>query len=227
MNVYKRLEGGPRLILLGAPGAGKGTQAKMLSDRLGVPHVASGDLFRYHQSQGTSLGNRAKEYMAKGLLVPDEITIEMVLDRILMPEFGGFLLDGFPRTVPQATALDEALNDYNQSIDHVVLIKVPVKELTSRLGGRFVCSGCQSLYHITTVPPNIYGICDQCGGKLYQRRDDTEEAVKVRLNVYRDETEPLVDMFQVQGKLTEIDGLGAINDIGERLMNVLERYLTV
>lgn len=225
MTVINEKNMGARLILLGPPGAGKGTQAKLLSNSLKITHIASGDLFRHHQNEGTILGNRAKEYMAKGLLVPDEITIEMVLDKISTLGSTGFLLDGFPRNVAQAEALDDALAFHSQSIDNAILIRVPYEELVNRLSGRFICGKCQTPYHVVAAPPAVDGICDHCNGNLYQRKDDTREAVEVRLGVYSNETEPLVEMFSSKDKLIEIDGMGTIDDIGKRLINALEEYL--
>lgn len=225
MTVINEQNIGVRLILLGPPGAGKGTQAKLLSNNLKITHIASGDLFRHHQNEGTVLGGRAKEYMAKGLLVPDEITIEMVLDKIKTLGSTGFLLDGFPRNVAQAIALDDALAVHSKSIDNAILIRVPYEELVNRLSGRFICSKCQAPYHVVAAPPTVTGICNHCNGSLYQRKDDTREAIEVRLSVYSNETEPLVDRFSSKGKLIEIDGIGTIGDIGRRLINALEEHI--
>ena len=212
-----------RLILLGPPGAGKGTQAKMLAENLGVPHIASGDLFRYHQREGTPLGLKAMEYMSQGLLVPDEITITMVLEQILPPPGQkGFLLDGFPRNQVQARALDEALAGRGQEIDRTILIKVTPEELVRRLGGRLVCQQCQAPYHRETEPPKTPGKCDLCGGELYQRQDDTPEAVRVRIRVYRDETEPLIEYYSQPGKLVEVDGVGTVEEVGQWLLRFLQ-----
>ncbi len=211
-----------RALLLGPPGAGKGTQAKMLAESLGVPHVASGDLFRYHQRQGTPLGLKAAEYMSQGLLVPDEITIAMVLERIL-PPLGqvGFLLDGFPRNLVQAQALDEALAGRGQALNRVVLIRVPQEELIKRLSGRLVCRQCQAPYHRDNASPKTPGKCDLCGGELYQRQDDTPEAVRVRIQVYQNETEPLVAFYSRSEKLVAVDGMGTVEEVGQRLLRSL------
>ena len=211
------------LILLGPPGAGKGTQAKMLAEDLGVAHIASGDLFRYHQRKGTPLGLKATEYMSHGLLVPDEITIAMVLEQV-SPPVGPkmFLLDGFPRNLVQAWALDEALADRGQEVDRAVLMRVPREELVRRLGGRLVCRQCQAPYHKETSPPATPGVCDLCGGELHQRQDDTPEAVRVRIQVYQDETEPLIEYYRQAGKLVEVDGEGTVGEVGQRLLVSLQ-----
>jgi adenylate kinase len=213
-----------RLILLGPPGAGKGTQAKMLAEELGLAHISSGDLFRHHQQQGTPLGLKTVEYVSHGLLVPDEITIAMVLERVLQPVGGTpFLLDGFPRNLVQAEALDDGLGGRGYRVDRVILIKVPQEELVTRLSGRLVCRQCQTPYHEHTAPPETPGKCDRCGGELYQREDDTTEAVKVRIQVYHDETEPLVQYYTRTGILVEIDGVGRVDEVGHRLLESLKR----
>ena len=212
-----------KLILMGPPGAGKGTQADSLAERLGVPHIASGDLFRYHQRQGTPLGLKAVEYMTHGLLVPDEITIAIVLERVLPPVGQkGFVLDGFPRNVNQASALSEALPGVGLGIDQVILIVVPHEELVRRLSGRLVCRQCQAPFHIDTVPPRTSGRCDRCGGELYQRQDDSPEAVKVRTQVYQEETEPLVGYYGRAGVLSEVDGVGTVKEISQRILRSIQ-----
>ena len=205
--------------MLGPPGAGKGTQAKMLAESLGLSHIASGDLFRYHQREGTPLGLKVIEYTSHGLLVPDDITIAMVLDQILiLGGRRGFLLDGFPRNVAQAQALDEALAGRGQAVDWAVLIKVPQEELVRRLGGRLVCRQCQAPYQRETAPPKTPGECDACSGELYQREDDTPEAVEVRIRVYQEETEPLIGYYGQAGKLKEVDGIGSVKEVAQRLL---------
>ena len=212
-----------RLILLGPPGAGKGTQAVGLAERLGVPHIASGDLFRHHQQNGTPLGLKVREYINQGMLVPDEITIAMVLEQVLLPESQrGFILDGFPRNLAQAKALDDALAVKGVWIDRVSFIKVPVEELIKRLEGRRVCRKCQAPYHLETAPPKKPDKCDLCGGEIYQREDDTLDAVAVRLKVYQEETEPLVDYYNRAGRLVEVNGLGTVEEVGTRLHKALE-----
>ena len=212
-----------RLILLGPPGAGKGTQAVGLAERLGVPHIASGDLFRHHQQNGTPLGLKVREYINQGMLVPDEITIAMVLEQVLLPESQrGFILDGFPRNLAQAKALDDALAVKGVWIDRVSFIKVPVEELIKRLEGRRVCRKCQAPYHLETAPPKKPDKCDLCGSEIYQREDDTLDAVAVRLKVYQEETEPLVDYYNRAGKLVEVNALGTVEEVGTRLHKALE-----
>ncbi len=211
-----------RLVLLGPPGAGKGTQAKILADYLRLYHIASGDLFRYHQMEGTPLGLKAMEYMSQGLLVPDEITTVMVLDRVLGPQgHKRYLLDGFPRNLVQAQGLDQALLDQGQNIDKVVLLKVPEEELLARLSGRLVCRQCQATYHRETAPPKTQDICDQCGGELYQREDDRVDAVMVRIQVYKEETEPLVEYYNGKGKLLGVEGVGTVAEVSQRLLRSL------
>ena len=208
------------IVLLGAPGSGKGTQAGIVSQRFGVAHIASGDLFREAVNRGDELGQKAKSYMEKGLLVPDEITIRMILERIAAPDCAqGFILDGFPRTLGQAQALDRVLKE--RGIDKVVYIKVSTEELVRRLSGRFICRDCQAPYHEITAPPKVPGRCDQCGGELYQRSDDSPETVRKRLEVYFLETAPLIDYYKEAGKLVEIDGERGIEEVGEELIAVL------
>ncbi len=210
------------IILLGAPGAGKGTQAVVLSQKLSLAHIASGDLFRQAQNSGTELGNTAKSYMEKGLLVPDEITVKMVLERISEPDCAnGFILDGFPRNLEQAKALEKVLNDKGQGIDKVVYIKVPEEELVRRLAGRRICRNCQTPYHVTDMPPKVEGKCDRCGGELYQRPDDKEETVRSRIKVYSEETAPLVDYYRKAGKLLEVDGAQGAKKVTNELVDAL------
>jgi adenylate kinase len=211
------------IILLGAPGAGKGTQAALLSGKLKLAHVASGDLFRQALSKGTPLGLKAKAYMEKGQLVPNEITIKMVLERIQAPDCQmGIMLDGFPRNVEQAKALDEALKQEKKSIDKAVYIKVSEAELLKRLTGRWICRACQSPYHEVSSPPKIEGKCDKCGGELYQRADDNTETIKNRLKVFFAETAPLVDYYGKASKLLEVDGEGSAEEISARIIAGLQ-----
>ena len=211
-----------RLVLLGPPGAGKGTQAKILADYLRLYHIASGDLFRYHQKEGTPLGLKAMEYMSQGLLVPDEITTVMVLERVLGPQgHKRYLLDGFPRNLVQAQGLDEALLEQGQNVDKVVLLKVPEKELLARLSGRLVCRQCQATYHRETAPPKTPDKCDLCGGELYQREDDRVDAVMVRIQVYKEETEPLVEYYNGKEKLLGVEGVGTVAEVSQRLLGSL------
>ncbi len=200
-----------KIVLLGPPGAGKGTQASILSEEMGVPRVSSGDLFRDHQGRGTELGRLAKTYMERGTLVPDEVTIRMVMEWVDAHE-RAFLLDGFPRTRGQAEALDEAMAD-KSGIDVALSIRVDREELVRRLTGRLICRGCQATYHRTSSPPSVEGRCGECGGELYQRQDDSPEAVVKRLEVYFEETEPLIGYYRQTGILREVDGEGPIDEI--------------
>ena len=210
------------IIFLGAPGSGKGTQATYVAQKLNLVHFASGDLFRQAVEQGTELGMQVKSYMEKGVLVPDQITIRMVLERISAPDCEpGVVFDGFPRNLKQAKALDKALVQQAKAIDKVVYIKVPGEELIKRLSGRWVCRNCQTPYHAVDSPPKVWGRCDKCGGELYQRPDDTVEVVKKRLEVYFAQTAPLIDYYNQAGKLLEIDGKGEVNEVGERIIAAL------
>ena len=210
------------IIFLGAPGAGKGTQSATVAQELGVVHIASGDLFRQALKQGTELGLKAKSYMEKGVLVPDEITIRLVLERMLAPEGeGGVILDGFPRNLEQAEALDKVLAQQAKAIDKVVYIKVSEEELLKRLSGRWVCRDCQAPYHAIDSPPKVGGKCDRCGGELYQRPDDTVDTVKKRLEVYFAQTVPLIDYYAQAGKLLEVDGEGGVDEVGMRVVAAL------
>ena len=211
------------LVLLGAPGAGKGTQAETVTKELGLAHVATGDLFRHALSQGTELGLQAKTYMEQGKLVPDDITINMVLERIAQPDCEkGIALDGFPRNLDQAKALDQALSARGQQIDRAVYINVDTEELKQRLGGRWVCRGCQAPYHEVNSPPKVAGVCDKCGGELYQRADDNAETITNRLKVYFTETAPLIDYYTAAGKLLEVDGMGSVGEISQRIISGLK-----
>jgi adenylate kinase len=212
------------IILLGAPGAGKGTQAVTLARELKLMHVATGDLFRQALERQTELGLKAKAYMEKGVLVPDEITIQMVLERILAPDCeGGAILDGFPRNVNQARALDERLARQSRAIDRVIYIKVSREELISRLGGRWICRQCQAPYHEVNSPPRAAGKCDRCGGELYQRADDTPETVEKRLEVYFNETAPLIEYYTRAGKLVEVAGEGDVAEVAGRIVAAVRR----
>ncbi len=217
-----------QIIFLGAPGAGKGTQAARVAEELKLRHIATGDLFRQAQSQDTELARQAKYYMEKGTLVPDGITMQMVLERIAAPDCqGGVIFDGFPRNLGQAEALDKALSGQGKAIDKVVYIKVSEEELLKRLSGRWICRQCQTPYHEVNSPPKVKGKCDKCGGELYQRADDTVETIKKRLGVYFNETAPLIDYYTRAGKLLEIDGEGDMEEIKERIVASLSRSLSV
>ena len=210
------------IIFLGAPGGGKGTQAAAVAQKLKLGYIASGDLFRQAIEQKTKLGTQVKSYVERGLLVPDELTIKMTLERISAPDCeAGAVLDGFPRTLAQAEALDKVLAQQAKTIDRVVYIKVSEAELLRRLSGRWVCRCCQTPYHAVNSPPKVWGKCDKCGGELYQRPDDTDEAVKKRLQVYFAQTAPLIDYYTVKGKLIEVDGEGNVDEVRERIMAVI------
>ena len=210
------------VILLGAPGAGKGTQAVTMSKKLGLVHIATGDLFRKEQESGSDLGKIAKSYMEKGQLVPDDITVKMLLGRIAAPDcVKGVILDGFPRTLEQAKALDKALVAEGRGIDKVLYIKVSTKELLRRLSGRWICRNCQAPYNIVELPPKVAGKCDRCGGELYQRADDTEETAKKRLDVYFTQTMPLIKYYTEVGKLVEVDGEKGVEAVGRDLISAI------
>jgi adenylate kinase len=210
------------IIFLGAPGSGKGTQAAYVAQKLNLVHIATGDLFRQAVEQGTGLGTKVKSYMEKGVLVPDQITIQVVLERISAPDCEpGVVLDGYPRNLKQAEALDRALVQKVKAIDKVVYIRVPKEELIKRLGGRWICRNCQTPYHAIDSPPKVWGRCDKCGGELYQRPDDTVEVVKKRLEVYFAQTAPLIDYYNQAGKLVEIDGEGDVTEVGNRIIIAL------
>jgi adenylate kinase len=210
------------ILLLGAPGAGKGTQAATIVEELSLPHVASGDLFRDAISSGTELGQMAKAYYDRGQLVPDTLAIRLVMARLGEADCAkGCLLDGFPRTVEQAEALDRVFETEKKSIEKVIYIKVSTGELLKRLGGRWICRSCQSPYHIVASPPKTVGKCDRCGGELYQRSDDTPETAKNRLDVYFNQTEPLISYYRRQGKLKEVNGEKSIDEVGQVVVQAL------
>jgi len=211
------------LIFLGPPGAGKGTQAKMLVERYGIPQVSTGDILRAAVAEGTELGKKAKEYMEAGKLVPDEVVIGIIEERLKQSDCEkGFILDGFPRTVPQAEALDKVLEKMGRKIDHVLTLDVPEEELIRRLTGRRTCKKCGAMYHIIFNPPKVEGVCDKCGGELYQRPDDNEETVRSRLSVYEQQTRPLIDFYEKKGLVRKIDGRGEIKEIFDQIVKILE-----
>jgi adenylate kinase len=213
------------IILIGAQGSGKGTQAELLSQALGIPHVASGDLFRKAFDEKTELGIKAEAYLDRGELVPDEITVAMVFARLQEPDCAqGVLLDGFPRTVAQAQALDEGLQRLGKQIDLAIYLKVPREELLERLAGRYICKANQHVYNIYTHPPKIPGICDLDGSELYQRPDDRGEAVEKRLNIFFSETILLLDYYEKQHKLAEVDGNLGIDQVQKALLEVIGRW---
>jgi len=215
------------IVILGAPGAGKGTQADILCQKLNLPHIASGDLFRQALEKKTELGLLAKSYMEKGKLGPDEITIKMILERINLSDCVlGCLFDGFPRTLKQAEALDRTLAEQGKSIDKAIYIQVPQEELVKRLSGRWICRSCQTPYHLITSPPRITGKCDKCGSELYQRSDDKEETVRKRLKVFFAQTVPVVDYYKKQNKLIEVNGNLGIQDVAKEIISVLKPFIT-
>ncbi|MBA2948139.1 adenylate kinase [Streptomyces himalayensis] len=214
-----------RIVLVGPPGAGKGTQAAFLAKNLSIPHISTGDLFRANISQGTELGKQAKAYMDAGNLVPDEVTIGMAKDRMSQPDAeNGFLLDGFPRNVSQAEALDETLKTEGMKLDAVLDLEVPEDEVVKRIAGRRVCRKDSShVFHVTYSPAKQEGVCDVCGGELYQRDDDSEETVRKRLEVYHTQTEPIIDYYRAQGLVVTISALGKVDEVTKRAMDALSR----
>lgn len=214
-----------RLVLVGPPGAGKGTQAEFIAAQLAVPKISTGDIFRDNVARGTELGVRARTYMDSGQLVPDEVTINMVRERLAEPDAAdGFLLDGFPRTVPQAVALDKLVADLGAGLDVVLELVVDDDEVIRRLSGRRTCRGCGKIWHVEFDPPLREGSCDRCGGSLFQRDDDKAETVAERLRVYSRDTAPLVDYYGAQGKLVGIDATGPVEDVTLRAIDALRSY---
>jgi len=211
-----------RLILLGAPGAGKGTQALILAEKYNIPHISTGDIFRSNIKNGTELGKKAKEYIDKGALVPDEVTIGIVKDRLQQPDCSnGFILDGFPRTIPQADYLEEALASMGVSIDYAVDIHVPDEEIIKRMSGRRTCPACGKSYHVIYNPPKVDGICDACGAAVIQREDDKEETVINRLKTYHAETEPLIAYYKDKEKLLVVNGQEKVEDTTKEVLKAL------
>ncbi len=212
------------LIFLGAPGAGKGTQAKMVSEKYGIPQISTGDMLREAVAKGTELGKKAKEYMDRGELVPDEIVIGIVKERLQQPDCEkGFILDGFPRTLAQAEALDEMLKELGKKIDAVINIAVPEEEVVKRIVYRRTCKNCGAVYHLIYNPPKEDNKCDKCGGELYQRDDDKEETVRERYRVYRENTEPLIEYYRKKGILYDVDGTKDIKGVWEQIEAILEK----
>ena len=211
-----------KIIMLGAPGAGKGTQAKKIADKYQIPHISTGDIFRANIKEGTELGKKAKSYMDQGQLVPDELTLELIMDRFQNPDCkNGYVLDGFPRTIPQAEALTEALAKKCETIDYAINVEVPDENIINRMGGRRACLACGSTYHIVYAPTRVEGICDRCGEKLVLRDDDKPETVKNRLNVYHNQTQPLIEYYTRQGKLAEVDGTQSMEDVFNAIVKIL------
>lgn len=212
-----------KIIMLGAPGAGKGTQAIMLADKYGIPHISTGDIFRSNIKMGTELGKKAKEYMDQGLLVPDELTTDLVVDRIHQEDCAnGFILDGFPRTIPQAECLTEALAKEDDQMDYAINVDVKDESIINRMAGRRACPNCGATYHLVSLKPKKEGICDRCGEKLILRDDDKPETVKKRLEVYHEMTQPLIDYYEKEGILLTVDGSRDIEVVFDDITRVLE-----
>lgn len=211
-----------KIIMLGAPGAGKGTQAKMIADKYGVPHISTGDIFRANIKEGTQLGKEAKAYMDKGLLVPDELTVKILLDRVAKEDCAdGYVLDGFPRTIPQAQVLDKALTERSDAIDYAIDVNVPDENIINRMSGRRACLACGATYHIVHIPPKTEGVCDRCGKELVLRDDDKPETVKKRLGVYHEQTQPLIDFYTEKGILKTVDGTADMQDVFAEIIKIL------
>ncbi len=211
-----------KIVMLGAPGAGKGTQAKMIAEKYSIPHVSTGDIFRANIKNGTELGKEAKSYMDKGELVPDELTVRILLDRVAQEDCkNGYVLDGFPRTIPQAEVLDAELTKMGDKIDFAINVEVPDENIIRRMSGRRACLKCGATYHIVHIPPVKEGICDKCGSELVLRDDDKEETVKNRLSVYHEQTQPLIDFYDKKGVLKEVDGTVDSKDVFAAITAIL------
>lgn len=211
-----------KIIMLGAPGAGKGTQAKKISSKYSIPHISTGDIFRANIKNGTELGEKAKAYMDQGLLVPDELVVDLVVDRVAQEDCtNGFVLDGFPRTIPQAEALDRALMAMNQKIDYAINIEVPDEAIVRRMSGRRACINCGATYHVVNVPPKKENICDICGGELILRDDDQSETVLKRLGVYHNQTQPLIQYYTDVNVLQEVDGTISTEEVFQAIVNTV------
>ena len=211
-----------KIVMLGAPGAGKGTQAKMIADKYQIPHISTGDIFRANISNGTELGKKAKTYMDQGLLVPDELVVDLVVDRVQQDDCKkGFILDGFPRTIPQAEALTEALKKLGEKVDFAINVEVPDENIVKRMSGRRACVSCGSTYHIVYNPTKVEGVCDKCGNELILREDDKPETVKKRLDVYHEQTQPLIEYYTNEGVLVEVDGTKDMKDVFSAIVDIL------
>ena len=211
-----------KIVMLGAPGAGKGTQAKMIAEKYGVPHISTGDIFRANIKNGTGLGKEAKGYMDQGLLVPDELTVRLLLDRVAADDCkNGYVLDGFPRNIPQARVLDEALAGQGEGVDYAINVEVPDENIISRMGGRRACPVCGATYHVVNIPPRKEGVCDTCGGTLILRDDDKPETVEKRLKVYHEQTQPLIDYYEEKGVLRTVDGTLPMEKVFQAITAVL------
>lgn len=211
-----------KIIMLGAPGAGKGTQAKKIAAKYNIPHISTGDIFRANIKNGTELGKKAKTYMDQGLLVPDDLVVDLVVDRVGQDDCErGYVLDGFPRTIPQAQALTKALADMGQKVDYAIDVDVPDENIVRRMSGRRACVGCGATYHVVYAPTKKEGICDTCGGELILRDDDKPETVQKRLNVYHEQTQPLIDYYTEAGILKTVDGTVDIDDVFQSIVDIL------
>ena len=211
-----------KIIMLGAPGAGKGTQAKRIAEKYGVPHISTGDIFRANIKEGTEIGKKAKSYMDQGLLVPDELTCDLVVDRISQPDAQkGYVLDGFPRTIPQAEALTAALEKRGEKIDYAIDVEVPDSNIIDRMSGRRACLSCGATYHLKYNPPKAEGQCDNCGASLVLRDDDKPETVRKRLDVYHSQTQPLIDYYKAAGALRGVDGTQDIDVVFQDIVGIL------
>ena len=211
-----------KIIMLGAPGAGKGTQAKMIAEKYGIPHISTGDIFRANIKNGTELGEKAKSYMDQGQLVPDELTLDLIMDRFKEDDCkNGYVLDGFPRTIPQAEALDAALKANGEKIDFAIDVDVPDENIVKRMGGRRACVNCGATYHIVYSPTKVEGKCDKCGEDLIVRDDDKPETVLSRLEVYHNQTQPLIDYYNEQGVLKTVDGTVDMKDVFDAIIKIL------
>ena len=212
-----------KIIMLGAPGAGKGTQAKKIAEKYGIPHISTGDIFRANINNQTELGMKAKGYMDQGMLVPDELTLELIMDRFTNDDCkNGYVLDGFPRTIPQAEALTKALADKQDAVDYAINVDVPEEAIVTRMSGRRACLACGGTYHIKFNPTKVEGVCDACGGELVLRADDKPETVQKRLDVYHEQTQPLIDYYQTQNILKEVDGTLPLDEVFQAIIAILE-----
>ncbi|MGN0161385.1 MAG: adenylate kinase [Lachnospiraceae bacterium] len=211
-----------KIIMLGAPGAGKGTQAKMIADKYTIPHISTGDIFRANIKNGTELGKKAKTYMDQGLLVPDELVVDLIMDRFKEADCAnGYVLDGFPRTIPQAESLDKALNAIGEKVDYAINVEVPDENIVTRMSGRRACVGCGATYHIVYNPTKTEGVCDRCGKELILRDDDKPETVQKRLSVYHEQTQPLINYYEGKGVLKEVDGTVDMKDVFNAIVDIL------
>lgn len=211
-----------KLIMLGAPGAGKGTQAKKIAEKYNIPHISTGDIFRANIKNGTELGKKAKTFMDQGLLVPDELVVDLVVDRVGQEDCAnGYVLDGFPRTIPQAEALDRALSTLGEKVDYAINVEVPDGNIVKRMSGRRACVGCGATYHIVYAPTKVESVCDTCQGELILRDDDKPETVQKRLDVYHEQTQPLIEYYSNKGILREVDGTVDINDVFTAITQIL------